>query len=192
MLRALRELEVGGVHTTVPAPTSRCSPTPTSPRGNHSTNWVEEEVDPALAPRRPRPAPARRPDADADGAPSSGADRAGRGRRQALLGQAVAARGAGGATPHRRRAARRRGREAGGGGGGGAGGDGTVSAPMQGTIVKVLVDVGDAVEPGQALLVLEAMKMENHINAESGGTVKEIRVAAGDTVGTGDVLLVIE
>jgi len=63
---------------------------------------------------------------------------------------------------------------------------------MQGTIVKVLVAQGDAVEPGQALLVLEAMKMENHINAEAGGTVKEVRVAAGDTVGTGDVLIVIK
>src|SRR5207237_9354894 len=73
--------------------------------------------------------------------------------------------------------------------GGGAGGDGTVSAPMQGTIVKVLVAQGDAVEPGQALLVLEAMKMENHINAEGGGTVKEARVAAGDPVRTGDVPL---
>jgi biotin carboxyl carrier protein len=40
--------------------------------------------------------------------------------------------------------------------------------------------------------VLEAMKMENHINAEQSGTVAEIRVAAGDQVGTGDVLIVIE
>ena len=77
-------------------------------------------------------------------------------------------------------------------GAGGSAGNGTISAPMQGTIVKVLVAVGDTVEAGQALLVLEAMKMENHINAETSGTVKEIRVQAGDTVGTGDVLLVIE
>ena len=75
---------------------------------------------------------------------------------------------------------------------GGAAGNGTVSAPMQGTIVKVLVAVGDTVEAGQALLVLEAMKMENHINAETAGTVAEIRVAEGDTVGTGDVLVVVE
>jgi acetyl-CoA/propionyl-CoA carboxylase biotin carboxyl carrier protein len=63
---------------------------------------------------------------------------------------------------------------------------------MQGTIVKVLVAPGDAVEVGQAVLVLEAMKMENHINAETAGTVAEVRVAAGDTVGPGDVLAVIE
>jgi acetyl-CoA/propionyl-CoA carboxylase biotin carboxyl carrier protein len=62
---------------------------------------------------------------------------------------------------------------------------------MQGTIVSVLVEEGQEVEPGQALLVLEAMKMENHINAETQGTVREIRVAPGDTVGTGDVLVVV-
>ena len=76
--------------------------------------------------------------------------------------------------------------------GGAATGDGTVSAPMQGTIVKVLVAVGDAVEAGQAVLVLEAMKMENHINAEKAGTIAEIRVQPGDGVGLGDVLAVIE
>ena len=56
-------------------------------------------------------------------------------------------------------------------GSGGGGGDGTIAAPMQGTIVKILVAEGDVVEVGQAVLVLEAMKMENHINAERGGTV---------------------
>ena len=64
--------------------------------------------------------------------------------------------------------------------------------PMQGTIVKVLVEVGDAVEAGQAVVVLEAMKMENQIAAEKAGTVKEIKVAPGDTVGGGDVVVVIE
>jgi acetyl-CoA/propionyl-CoA carboxylase biotin carboxyl carrier protein len=63
---------------------------------------------------------------------------------------------------------------------------------MQGTIVKVLLEVGARVEAGAAILVLEAMKMENQINAEASGTIKEIRVQAGDAVGTGDVLAVIE
>ena len=63
---------------------------------------------------------------------------------------------------------------------------------MQGTIVKVLVAVGDEVEAGQAVLVLEAMKMENNISVETAGTVTEVRVAEGDTVGTGDVLVVVE
>ncbi|HSS09129.1 MAG TPA: biotin/lipoyl-containing protein, partial [Acidimicrobiales bacterium] len=75
--------------------------------------------------------------------------------------------------------------------GGGAAGSGNVTVPMQGTIVKVLVKIGDTVEVGQPICVLEAMKMENHINAESAGTVEEIRVKPGDTVGAGDIVAVI-
>ena len=63
---------------------------------------------------------------------------------------------------------------------------------MQGTIVKVLVAEGDAVEVDQTICVLEAMKMENAINADKSGVVAEIRVAAGDSVGGGDVVAVIE
>jgi acetyl-CoA/propionyl-CoA carboxylase biotin carboxyl carrier protein len=77
-------------------------------------------------------------------------------------------------------------------GGAGAAGSGTVTVPMQGTIVKVLVNVGDTVEVGQPLCILEAMKMENNVNAEKDGTVKEIRVKPGDTVGAGDIVVVIE
>src|SRR5581483_7654046 len=50
-------------------------------------------------------------------------------------------------------------------------GSGKVTVPMQGTITKVLVSVGDTVEAGQAVCVLEAMKMENNINADKAGTV---------------------
>ena len=63
---------------------------------------------------------------------------------------------------------------------------------MQGTIVKVLVEVGQAVEAGTPVCVLEAMKMENNIAADKSGTVKEIKVATGDSVGSGDVVVVIE
>jgi biotin carboxyl carrier protein len=63
---------------------------------------------------------------------------------------------------------------------------------MQGTIVKVLVAVGEQVEAGQAVTVLEAMKMENNITAETSGTVSEIKVSPGDAVAAGDVVVVIE
>ena len=70
--------------------------------------------------------------------------------------------------------------------------DGRVTVPMQGTIVKVLVEQGDAVEAGQTLCVLEAMKMENPINADRAGTVKELKVKPGDALGAGDVVAVLE
>ena len=69
---------------------------------------------------------------------------------------------------------------------------GTITAPMQGTVIKLLVSVGQQVSVGDAVLVLEAMKMENQIQADKSGTVKKISCKAGDTVGSGDVLLVIE
>jgi acetyl-CoA/propionyl-CoA carboxylase, biotin carboxylase, biotin carboxyl carrier protein len=76
--------------------------------------------------------------------------------------------------------------------GGGASGSGDVAVPMQGTIVKVLVEVGQEVAVGQAVVVLEAMKMENQIAAEKAGKVKEIKVTVGSTVGAGDIVVVIE
>jgi acetyl-CoA/propionyl-CoA carboxylase biotin carboxyl carrier protein len=63
---------------------------------------------------------------------------------------------------------------------------------MQGTIVKVLVEVGDEVESGQAVCVLEAMKMENNLNAGKAGKIAEVKVATGDSVGAGDIVVVIE
>jgi biotin carboxyl carrier protein len=62
---------------------------------------------------------------------------------------------------------------------------------MQGTIVSVQVAVGDAVEAGQPVCVLEAMKMENQVEADVAGTVTEVRVRPGDTVGGGDILLIV-
>ena len=70
-------------------------------------------------------------------------------------------------------------------------GAGTSTAPMSGTIFKLLANVGDAVKNGQVIVVLEAMKMENEIFAPCDGTVKEVRVAQGAAVAPGDVLVVI-
>jgi len=71
--------------------------------------------------------------------------------------------------------------------------DGTerVVAPMQGTIVKTAVKEGDIVKAGDLLVVLEAMKMENHINSPRDGTVKEVPVKAGQNVETGTVIVVV-
>ncbi len=71
-------------------------------------------------------------------------------------------------------------------------GSGEVVAPMQGTIIKILVSVGDTVNVGDSIVVLEAMKMENNVVAQTEGTVKEISVQVGDAVGSGDVLAAIE
>ena len=71
-------------------------------------------------------------------------------------------------------------------------GSGNVTVPMQGTVVKVSVAVGQSVDAGQTVLILEAMKMENSISAEKAGIVTEIKVTAGDSVGAGDVVVVIE
>ncbi len=67
-----------------------------------------------------------------------------------------------------------------------------VKCPLPGTVLGVKVAVGDTVTAGQTLLVLEAMKMENNIDAYRGGVVKEILVQQGATVMEGDNLIVIE
>ena len=71
-------------------------------------------------------------------------------------------------------------------------GSGSVSVPMQGTIVKVNVEVGQEVQAGETVVILEAMKMENTVLAEKSGVVKSIKVSAGDSVSAGDVVAVIE
>jgi acetyl-CoA/propionyl-CoA/long-chain acyl-CoA carboxylase, biotin carboxylase, biotin carboxyl carrier protein len=196
MLRALRELQIGGARTTVPAHVALLDH-PDFVAGKHSTRWVEEEVDPALFTQAaPEPAVSTASDAEAEADGHQLEERTVPvevdGKRFSVRVWLPEVPAGGDAAPGSGPGTGRRVSKPRLAAAGGAAGDGTVSAPMQGTIVKVLVAQGDAVEPGQALLVLEAMKMENHINAERGGTVKEVRVTAGDTVGTGDVLIVIE
>ena len=65
----------------------------------------------------------------------------------------------------------------------------TVTAPLPGTVTKVLVSVGQQVNAGETVLVMEAMKMENNITAESAGTVKAILVGQGTQVQSGDALI---
>jgi acetyl-CoA/propionyl-CoA carboxylase biotin carboxyl carrier protein len=101
------------------------------------------------------------------GAPNGGGPGAGAGRK---------------APPRRERA--------GGSGGGGGGGDSLVS-PIQGTVLKVAVEQGAAVEEGALIAVIEAMKMENEITAHKSGTVADLPIAVGAAVATGDTIAVI-
>ena len=187
MLRALGEFEISGLSTTIPAHVALLSNPDFAAVGTRRSGWRTRSTRRrSSAP----PPPTTMLAADAEEAEPLlertvpvEVD----GKRYSVklwLPEAAAA----SAAPRKRSARPRPGAS----GSGGAAGSGTISAPMQGTIVKVLVAAGDAVEAGQSVLVLEAMKMENHITAEKSGTVQEVRVAEGDTVGTGDVLLVIE
>ncbi|HUF31671.1 MAG TPA: acetyl-CoA carboxylase biotin carboxylase subunit [Acidimicrobiales bacterium] len=185
MLRALDELVVEGIKTTAPAHQAILSHDDFA-AGEHSTKWVEERLDlsevgveaPATAPAGDDDEPRVRRDVDVEV----------NGKRFSVSlwvpEAAPVVAGAAGAQRARPKPAADS--------GGGVAGAGQVTVPMQGTIVNVLVSVGDTVEVGQALCVLEAMKMENQINAETAGTVAEIKVEPGQAVGTGDVVLVIE
>lgn len=64
-----------------------------------------------------------------------------------------------------------------------------ITAPMPGTVLKILVNVGDEVVANQPLLILEAMKMENEIVANKAGVVEAIAVAQGEMVNPGDSLI---
>ena len=92
----------------------------------------------------------------------------------------------GGAKPRPKR------KRGGGSGGAGVAGSGQVAVPMQGTIVKVNVEVGDTVSAGDAVVVLEAMKMENNVAADIDGTITEVKAEAGQSVAAGEVVVVIE
>ena len=69
---------------------------------------------------------------------------------------------------------------------------GAIAAPLPGVIKSILVKEGDEVHEGDALLVLEAMKMDSEIDATQSGTVKKVHVGEGDTVQEGEILVEIE
>ncbi|MBR5335745.1 MAG: acetyl-CoA carboxylase biotin carboxyl carrier protein subunit [Bacteroidaceae bacterium] len=67
-----------------------------------------------------------------------------------------------------------------------------IKTPLPGVIIDVKVNIGDTVAKGQTVVLLEAMKMENNINADRDGKVASIAVSKGDTVADGAVLIVLE
>ncbi|MFV2039482.1 MAG: acetyl-CoA carboxylase biotin carboxylase subunit [Acidimicrobiales bacterium] len=176
-LRALAEFHIEGVATTTPADIAILEH-PDFQANEHSTKWVEQHLDlsgisssPAVTPETDDPLVRRELEVEVNGKrfdvamwvpETSRRKAAAERRRSAATGAAV------------------------------GGGNGRVSVPMQGTIVKVAVAVGDSVEAGDTVIVLEAMKMENNLVADVTGTVTEVHVAEGDKVGGGDLVLVID
>jgi acetyl-CoA/propionyl-CoA carboxylase, biotin carboxylase, biotin carboxyl carrier protein len=181
--RALEEMVVEGVATTIPADLAILRH-PDFAAATHSTKWVEEVLDlSGVSGTKVAPAAAEGAEPLVERATTVEVN----GKRfdvkmwvPETAGVVVAAAGAT-AKPKRSSS----------GAGAGGSGSGQVAVPMQGTIVKVLVEVGATVAAGEPVVVLEAMKMENQINAEKAGTVTEVRVKPGDTVGAGDIVVVI-
>ncbi len=182
-LRALREFKIEGVATTIPADIAILEHADFR-AGAHSTKWVEEVLDLTGV----RSGPAIPAGDDDDPKVKRQVDVEVNGKRFDVTmwvpESALAAAPAGGKKKAKRRS--------GSGGAGGGSGSGDVAVPMQGTIVKVLVEVGQEVEVGDTIVVLEAMKMENNVNAEKAGKITSISVTTGDSVGGGDVVAKIE
>ena len=181
MRSALTELEVGGIATTAAAHSAILASTDFQV-GEHSTKWVEETLDLSDVSGSPKDAPEA-----ADDEPLTRKDvvlevNGKRFEVAAWVPETVGAVATPKSSKPRRSASNA----------GSSAGSGQVAVPMQGTIVKVLVEVGQEVAEGEAVVVLEAMKMENNINADKSGTVTELKVSPGDTVGAGDVVVVIE
>jgi acetyl-CoA/propionyl-CoA carboxylase biotin carboxyl carrier protein len=188
MIRALEETEVEGIATVIPADLAILRH-PDFVANTHSTKWVEDTLDltgvrgaaTATADAETGEAKVRREmDVEVNGKRFSVAMFV----PESQL-AAAAPSGGGSAKPRPKRGSS-------GAGGGAVAGSGKVAVPMQGTIVKVLVEVGQSVSAGDPVVVLEAMKMENNVAADIDGTVTEVSVEAGQSVSAGQVVVTIE
>ncbi len=181
MLRAIEETVIEGVATTLPADTIILA-SDDFVNATHSTKWVEETLDfstvssPAAALAGAEGRVRRDVVAEVDG------------KRVAVSLWLADAEDPGLPRATSTAAKPRRQHHAGVVGSG----SGTVVVPMQGTIVKVAVEVGQSVQAGETLVILEAMKMENAVGAEKSGVVTSIRVKPGDAVSAGDIVAVVE
>ncbi len=182
--RALAEFEVDGIATAIPfhravvsdpafAPVS-----PTEPFTVH-TRWIETEFNNDIAPYAGDPSEIAEADERHTVVVEVGGKR---------LDVSIPA-GLGGSASRTKKAAPKRAR--GKKGAGGASGD-SVATPMQGTIVKVAVEEGQQVEVGDLIVVLEAMKMEQPLNAHKAGTIIGLSAETGSTIPTGTVLCEIK
>jgi len=185
--RALSEFEVDGMPTVLPFHRAVVTDPAFAPADAETpfsihTTWIETEFDNTIEPyaggSTQAPAPAEERQAivvEVDGK-----------RLEVVLPGGLSL-GGGGSAP-RKKAPRRSGSAT---SGAATSGD-ALTAPMQGTIVKIAVEDGQIVEAGQTVIVLEAMKMEQPINAHKGGVLTGLRAAVGETVTSGTVLAEIK
>ena len=173
MLRALAEFHVEGVPTTIPLHRWALE-SPEFRAGEHTTTWLERalaEVDlPSQIELNPPPAAKPRPadilvEVDGRRVPVRIFDE----RRERAPDRPALHDPTHGEHVH-----------------------GVITAPMQGTILKVLVEKGQEIQAGDVLCVLEAMKMENHIASTREGEVTDLPIRAGQVVETGQILAVID
>ena len=181
MLRAIEETVISGVATTLPADTIILNDE-AFVNGTHSTKWVEANLDFSNLPKVDRAvlsvgSGTVRKDVTAEV----------NGRRVTVAMWVPEPADEGLPRPHSTAPKPRRQHSS-----AVVSGSGEVAVPMQGTIVKVNVEVGQKVSAGETVVILEAMKMENNVNAEKDGVVKTVRVTEGASVAAGDVVVVIE
>ena len=175
--RALNEFKVRGVSTTIPAHIAVLEHEDFL-KGEHHTKWMEETLRldgkaPDVSPALPEEEEMTKRDITVEVG----------GRRFAVSYWAPEP-AAGGLTR------RKRPRLSSSGSSGAS--DGMITAPMQGTIVKVHVEAGDPVKAGEPICVLEAMKMENEVTSPASGDVIDLRVQPGDTVASGEVIAIVK
>jgi acetyl-CoA/propionyl-CoA carboxylase biotin carboxyl carrier protein len=191
MLRALSEYEIGGLKTLIPFHTALLD-TDQWRNGETCRDLVEDRDWLKQLAFDPAPGGGAGGDTGED-EPKVARDYAvevsGKRFEVKVIGAALANGGAPAAAGGAARKAPAR-RERSGGGGGGA--PGAIVSPIQGTVLKVAVEKGAAVEEGALICVVEAMKMENEITAPSAGTVEELNVAEGGAIATGETIAVVK
>ena len=178
-IRALEETKVEGLHTTIPADIVILRH-PDFAAMKHSTKWVEQELDLSQL-----VSTTGETSASAEGLVEKNTVVEVNGKRFDVKVWVPPTGGVAPTAPRTRTGSRAANQSS-------AATSGTITAPMQGTVIKILVAQDQTVAAGDSILVLEAMKMENQIQADKAGKVAKINCKAGDTVGAGDVLVVIE
>ncbi|WP_346007554.1 acetyl/propionyl/methylcrotonyl-CoA carboxylase subunit alpha [Janibacter terrae] len=184
--RALAELVVDGMPTVVPFHRAIVSDPAFAPEGDAPfsvhTRWIETEFDNQIAPYGGEVGEA----AD-EGERQKITVEVGGKRLEVVLPGGLSLGGGGGAAAKKKAPKR-----SGGGGGGAAASGDSLTAPMQGTIVKIAVEEGQQVAEGDLVVVLEAMKMEQPITAHRAGTITGLAAEVGATVSNGAVIAEIK